>query len=274
MPSSFKIISIVILGLAAAPGSAHATLIGSWNFAGGTPLVDSTGNFGTLQLNGSATVANGALNVSGSGTSTTGWAETTGYSGPSISSKTMVAWGTLTGLQSSAFAGAMMSISALDRDQFDAIDYGEQIANTWINGSSYFSRTQTFSPGYTETAANLNQLFEIAITYNFLGNGSEQITGYINGISIGSYTTGNAATWTAGDTVVGFGPRAIQPGNVPYGGIDATVDAAQLYNTALTQVQIQALQQPGTAVPEPTTLSLMGAGLFGLWRVRRRKRIA
>ena len=276
MFSGFKTASIIMLGLAAASGSAQATLIGSWNFNSATPLVDSTGNFGTLRLNGNAAVANGALTVTGSASNTTGWAETTGYTGPSISSKTMVVWGTLQALQSSAYAGAMISISALDRDQFDAIDYGEQIANTWVNGSSSFYRTQTFNPGYTETAANLNQLFEIAFTYNFLGNGSEVITGYINGTNIGSYTTPNAVTWTSGDTVVGFGPRAIEPGNSPYGGIDATIEAAQLYDTSLTQVQIQALQQPGasgTSVPEPSTLFLMGAGLFGLWGSRRRERM-
>lgn len=261
---------IGFLACVTASRGAHADLIGNWDFSSATPLVDTTGNFGSLALEGTASITDGALILSGSGNgSATGYAETTGYTGGNITSKTMVVWGTLTALASSAYAGAMMNISAVTSDQFDAIDYGEQQPNTWMNGSSDFLRTQTFSPGYTETAANLNTLFEIAYTYQSLGNGNEQITGYINGVEIGSYETGNAATWVANDTIVGFGPRSLSDGAVS-GGIDATIDAAQLYNTALTQAQIQALSDPAT-VPEPTSIALLGAGLLSLARLRRRR---
>ena len=269
MSIRFKLASIALLGFAVASGSGQAALVGNWDFAGATPLVDSTGNFGTLQLKGTAAVAAGALDLSGSGTTSTGYAEASSYTGPSIGSKTMVVWGTLTALASSAYAGAMMSISQASSDQFDAIDYGERIANTWVSGSSYFYRTQDFSAGVAETAANLNTVFEIAFTYNFTGGGNETVTGYLNGVSMGSYTTGDAATWVAGNTIVGCGPRSLSAGSVS-GGIDATVDAAQIYDTALTQAQIQGLSNPAAA-PEPATLAVLGAGLVGLWCVRRRK---
>ncbi len=261
---------IALLGSLATAGQAHANLVGSWDFASATPLVDSTGNFATLQLMGNATVSGGALTVTGSGTTSTGYAQASGYTGPSVTSKTLVVWGTLQALASSAYAGAMMSISATSHDQFDAIDFGELVTNSWMSGSSSFSRTQIFSPGYTETAGNLNQLFQIAYTYQDLGSGNERITGYINGVSIGSYTTGNEATWVAGDTIIGFGPRSLSNGAVS-GGIDATIQAAQLYNSALSQSQIQTLSDPAAA-PEPATLAVLGSGLCGLWGLRRRKR--
>lgn len=269
MSVRLNLASFAFLGGLLASGSAHADLIGNWVFNSATPLLDTTGNFGNLTLEGDASVSNGGLVLTGSGTTSTGYAETSSYSGPSITDKTMVVWGTMQGLANTAYAGALMSISAANHDQFDAIDYGEVNANTWMNGSTYFQRTQAFSPGYTETSANLNQLVEIAFTYASLGNGNEEITGYVNGVDIGSYESGNVVTWDAGNTIVGFGPRSLSAGAVS-GGINATVDAAQLYDTALTQSQIEALSDPET-VPEPTSLAIIGGGLLGIGYFRRRR---
>ena len=81
--------SATFLGIVAVAGGAQAALFGSWNFAGATPLTDGTGNFSNVVLSGTAAVNAGALDISGSGTTTTGWATVSGYTGPTIDSMTM-----------------------------------------------------------------------------------------------------------------------------------------------------------------------------------------
>ena len=90
-----RLIATGALLLAANTG--HAALIGQWTFegSGNAALVDSTGNFGDLQLHGDASIANGKLTVSGSGTTVSGWAGTSGYTGATITDKTLAVWVTL-----------------------------------------------------------------------------------------------------------------------------------------------------------------------------------
>ena len=58
---------------------------------------------------------------------------------------------------------------------------------------------------------------------------------------MGTYSSGNAASWTAGDQEIMFGPRHIAPAFATPGGINALIHEAHLYSTALTQAEIQAL---------------------------------
>lgn len=257
-----------ISALAFAPLAAQATLIGDWTFGGSTPLADSTGHFGNLELHGNASVANGQLVVTGSGTTATGWARATSYSGPTITDKTLVVWASLQGLANTAYAGSVMTIDRINADQFDGIIFGERQTNKWMNGSSNFNRTQDFNPGAAETT--VNQMIQLAFTYDVLNNGNVVITGYRNGTLIGSYTSGNAASWSTGNTEILFGIRHIASNMSGPGGLNATISEARLYDTVLSQSDIQGLNI--ASVPEPTGLALLGtAGLLAL--IRRRKNL-
>ena len=73
--------------------------------------------------------------MNGSGTSATGWAVTQGgsYSGPPITSKTLVSWLTLEGLENVADAGSAMTIDRVTVDHFDGIIFAERQAKSLCN---------------------------------------------------------------------------------------------------------------------------------------------
>jgi hypothetical protein len=260
-----------LFALGSLPCSA-ATLVGQWTFEGGS-LADTTGNFVALQLMGNAAITNGALNVNGSGTTATGWAQTRGSAsypgaggGLAIGSKTMVSWITLQGLEDIAKAGSAMTLGSVSSDEFDGIVFAERDTNRWMNGSNDLSRSpngQFDQPAAVETSINLNTIVQLAITYQNTG-GNVTITGYRNGVNIGSYTDPDDVTWAAGDQQVIFGARTFWNGNI-YGGLDALIHEARLYDGALTQAEIGGLAM----VPEPSAALLGGLGMLALLRRRR-----
>jgi hypothetical protein len=275
---SMKIITRTLLSLFALgslPCSA-ATLVGQWTFENGS-LADTTGNFGNLTLSGDASVINGALDVNGTGTTATGWAQTPGRpsnpnpgagGGLAIGSKTMVSWITLQGLENIVKAGSAMTLGSVTADKFDGIVFAEKLTNRWMSGSNNGNRSpsgQFDQTAAVETSIDLNTIVQLAITYQITGS-DVLISGYRNGVSMGSYTsTGQAASWAAGDQEVIFGMRHTNPIAPTTGALDALIHEARLYNGALTQAEIQGL----VMVPEPSAALLGGLGMLALLRRRR-----
>jgi hypothetical protein len=214
-------------------------LVGHWTFEPGEELVDLTGNFVELTLKG-ATVENGQLDV-GPGK----WAVASGYSGPKIAEKTMVSWASLDDLN--VQAGSILTIDRISVDEFDAIVFGERQPHRWMNGSSFFRRTQDANPGFEETETG--QLIQIAITYEDSG-GNAHIKLYRNGELIGDYTQGAIATWEEDDAEVFFGIRHGNVGGGP-GNLDAHIEEARIYDGVLSQAEIQALVLGQVTTVEP-----------------------
>lgn len=253
--------------------SSFASVIGLWTFEGGS-LKDTTGNFSDLTLHGTASIVNGELIVAsqpGVVQVPTGWAGTNGnYSGPTISSKTMVVWLTLTSISNKTGYGSAMTIDSLTADRFDGMVFGEFQTDRWASGSNTASRTQNFNPGFQETTTGT--MLQLAYSYAVSGS-NVQITAYRNGIQIGQYTSGNAASWSGNDVEIIFGARHTLPWS-PFtlGGIDARIAEARLYNNVLTQSEISGLTLTGgnSAVPEPASLVVFTT-VFGLLAIRRKK---
>jgi hypothetical protein len=251
--------------LVSIPG--RAALVGHWTFDGGS-LQDSTGNFGDIVLQGNATIINGALDVNGSGTTASGWAATSGASGVALVNKTLVSWITLESLSSEAVAGSAMTLDSTSADKFDGIVFAERDANRWMNGSSNFNRTpagQFDQPVALESSTG--NLLQLAITYEDLGGGNVQITGYRNGALMGTYSSANFVTWAAGEQEVIFGKRHLSNATDGPGALNALIHEARLYDTALSQSDIQGL----TMVPEPA-MPILGALAAGSLLIRRRRR--
>lgn len=231
------------------PTTLRDLLVGHWTFEAGSELVDQTGNFPDLVLKGNATVTGGQLDVNGSGTTAAGWAVTAGaYKGPAITSKTLIAWVTLQGLESVAKAGSAITLDRVNSDTFDGIIFAERLPNRWMNGSSGWSRTQDFNPGVEETQVGV--LTQMAITYEHLAADKIRITGYRNGVLIGQYETSTPSRWEPGDAEVLFGVRHGSVNSGP-GALDALISEASIYGAALTSEQIGLLYNLGPEDDSP-----------------------
>ncbi len=221
--------------------------VGQWTFNAGQELIDTQGNFPDLVLQGNANVSGGMLDVNGSGTDASGWAVTGDsnnlYSGPLIVDKTLVSWVTLEQLQSGGGV-ALGSAITLDRessDHFDGLIFGEREEDRWMSGSSSFSRTDDFVPGFQETTSGTEVM--LAVTYDDADDtpgGAMEITGYRNGVAIGSYSSDAGSSWTTNDAEIIFGKRHGSKSDGP-GAIDALINEARVYDIVLSAAEIQAL---------------------------------
>ena len=207
-------------------------LIGHWKFDQGNELTDLTGNWGDLALIGNVSISNGELDVNNGG-----YVKSTSYNGATIGNKTLISYVSLDNL--ALRAGSAITLDAINVDQFDGIIYAEQQPNRWMNGSSYFRRTQALNPGYAETVAN--QKVMVAITYEQVNGSQVKVSFYRDGVAYGSYISNNFATWSAGNAEILFGTRHTI-GSTPRSALDAHIDEAMIYDRALTASEISTIQ--------------------------------
>ena len=215
---------------ALAQGEKKEDLIGHWTFESGVELEDLTGHFSEIDLL-DADVKDGKLHIGNNE-----WAMTTGYEGPDIGpEKTLVTWLYLDDLN--VTRGATLAVNKSSGDTFDAIVYAERQPKRWMAGSSFFRRTQDANPGFEEKETG--KLIQLAISYEDDG-GNAKIVIYRNGKVIGDYTMGPIVSWKAGDVEALFGPRALI-GGTAHGWVVARVEDARIYNTVLSEEEINSL---------------------------------
>ncbi|MDE0638748.1 MAG: hypothetical protein OXI43_23145 [Candidatus Poribacteria bacterium] len=220
------------LSTAFGQGEGKEDLIGHWTFEKGDELKDLTGHFGDIELKG-AQVKDGQLHLGDNK-----WALTTGYKGPDIGpDKTLVTWLYLDDLN--IRRGATIAVNKSSSDMFDAIVYAERHEKHWMAGSSFFRRTPNVAYGPAETETG--KLIQLAISYEDDG-GNAKIMIYRNGEIIGDYTQGPIRTWVEGDVEALFGPRALI-GGTAHGWIVARVEDARIYNTVLSEDEINNLTE-------------------------------
>ncbi len=121
-----------------------------------------------------------------------------------------------------------------------------------------------YHPGTVSAAGtlsiNLNQWNQLAIVKNSTTNTFQM---YVNGVADTSGSDGAIATNNT--SYIGFGGFG---GGVSFG-INGYLDNVQVFNTALTQSEVQAL----AVVPEPSTIAMLGfGGIGGLMLVLRGRR--
>ena len=204
--------------------ASEANLIGHWTFEAGQEATDLTGNWGDLNVVPGDLVG-GSLDLDPGD-----YYATSGYTGNTISEKTLMAWVQIEDL--AVVSGSPISLNDNSGNFFDGIVYAERQANRFMSGSDNFNRTDDFTPGFEETLTGT--FVNIAITYVDEG-GSTRVTGYRNGVQIGTYAQGTLQTWTNGNARIQFGPRHYTSN----GNVDMLVEEARIYDRALTGPEIE-----------------------------------
>ncbi|GAB5443175.1 MAG: hypothetical protein Fues2KO_35240 [Fuerstiella sp.] len=144
--------------------------------------------------------------------------------------KTLEAWVQLDNLDQRA--GAAICVHSTT-NQFDAIVFAEREPRKWMAGSDFFRRTKNLDAPTEELAHE--QFVHVAISYHADGT----IACFRNGQPYGMpYHGGDVQDFKAGEWFVQFGLRTGGPAAARQ--LQAQVEAAQLYDVALTAEQVQA----------------------------------
>ena len=216
-------------------------LIGWWLF---DSEKDETGNWSDIALHG-AEIKDGQLIVE-----TGKWAHALGYTGADIEEKTLMTWVALDSL--AATKGSALTLDKASEDQFDGIVYAERQPNQWMSGSSWFHRTEDFPKAHNETKEG--EMVYLTFTYEDKG-GTYKITGYRNGVNLGSYEKGHTQTWPTGDAEIIWGKRHTNGLSGP-GDLNARIEESRIYSVALTEAEINEMQIGTISVhPDATHLS-------------------
>lgn len=239
--------------LAAAPAFSNVDdhLVGWWKFDDAT---EETGNWGDVAFHGGSEIKNGELVVD-----INKWAHSLDYTGDTIVELSLVTWVSLESLNKTN--GSALTLDKVDADQFCAIVWAERVNRQWMAGSSHFRRTADFPNAVTEPDDSLGTQVYLVITYED-NSGKYDITGYRNGESLGTYTTPNAQLreWPAGNAEAIWGKRHVNGLNGP-GDLVARIDESRIYDTALTQNEVESLRLGGLSVEPHGKQALQWASL-------------
>lgn len=211
-------------------------LVGWWRF---DDVSEETGNWGDVALH-DATLEDGQLVVA-----TGKWAHALDYTGPDITDLTLASW-----LSLDSYAKTNGSALTLDKetaDQFCGIVWAERVDRQWMPGSSHFRRTDDFPNAVTEE--DTGDLHFVVITYKIVDN-QYMITGYRDGVNLGSFNKGDPRTWSAGDSEAVWGKRHTTGLGGP-GDLNAHIEESRIYNVALTAEEVMSLHEGGLTPVEP-----------------------
>jgi len=260
------------VGLCAA-GAAQATPVAIYDFESGTPLVDQTGNFGTMQLHGTVTLEATGLRVRGSSTTPTGYASANYVVGSAtFESMTLISWVTL--LDYDARAGSALTLDTVSTDRFNGIVFDERPQagdNEWSVGSNLYTR----SPGSDawEAYQPLNQKVQMAYTFEKTDVNKTQVTGYRDGVLLGSYQVNSFEQFDVTDGVIWLGARH-QAGATMVGALNALIHRVEIHDNPLSSSEVEETFETVSAVPAPAALPLALMGVGALAAVARRRRQA
>lgn len=244
--------------------SAQAELIGHWEF---NDTRDSTGHFNDLTLRDGALLADGKLDLSAAGRQ---WANTVWANSSDtavIRDKTLVSWVELSDLN--ARAGSAITLDSSTVDNFNGLIWSESYAGKWQVGSSHGYNNVDLG---SDAVGVLGQLTQVAATFSAV-DGGVHIQYYLDGIKVGDYSSPTLFTWQASDAEVIFGARHTSGTSGPIvsgDGLNAYLHEARLYDTALSQSDIQAMTMAASDVSAPIALS--GLAMLPLLRRRRRRK--
>ncbi|WP_198661663.1 thrombospondin type 3 repeat-containing protein [Lewinella sp. IMCC34183] len=218
-----SVLTVVLLfGIGSAAGATgDPPLLGQWTFEPGVETKDLKGNFPDLQLKG-ATIVDGFLSVGENK-----YAHSTGYSGPSMHEKTLVAWVKLDDLN--VRGGSVLTIDKLHSDVFDGIVYGEKNLYEWMAGSEGFHRyggTSYDEPREHETG----KMVQIAICYQLV-LGFPKVEIWRNGDKVDRYSVSGFPTFSGSDLEILFGLRhTLVAGGLPNSPwVKAHIEEARIY---------------------------------------------
>ncbi len=219
------------------PAPGPGGLMHKWTFNDGTALDSVGGADGILYGNTTPSIANGKLVLNPGGDQNQYM--TTANFGHSLGERTIMAWVGLSNLSQAGGAGVLGIQQAAGVDNFDSIVYAERKARQWMNGSSFWQRSNgADNGGADETTTNEVMM---AIVYGV----DNSITLYRNGQFYANSTSGSLVT--RADPIAVLGRRVDLAGP----SLQGSINEARVYNRAMSATEILAAWQAGI---QPTGL--------------------
>ena len=165
--------------------------------------------------------------------------------------KTLVAWVRLADLDQRG--GSVLTIEHPDGRQFDGIVFGQRTPRRWMPGSNELERTPADQDAWPEETAPSHEVVQIAIAY-----ASKTVTLYRNGSVYVKTEVAEPVEFPAGSSlIIGLrygtpSPRAPRfHGDMLDSRFHGDVLDARVYDTALSEAELRALQPNAPGGPKP-----------------------